>query len=391
MILFNYILKEILPQFVSNLIVFCALIVISQLVRLSHVLVTFGLTLENIFLPFLYIILPFMPIIIPISFLFSVMVSLARLSSDGEFTAMVACGYSMQRILRPIACVSLALYALSVLCAVNLEAWGRREFVQFIYRKSQTELDNMMRFKIQPGVFVNDFLDYTIYTERISKDRSQFYNVVLAPDHNSKQNDFVMVAPRAKIEGSVEMGNLHMTFYDGIGYSTDDSGEGSAVMRFAEAEIDVLRIFHEQILGPDSKKDDYRSYPALKLYQYVKALEADPKGDRTLYQKAAYLWHARIANPFLVIVFAFLGLLLGIGDQRQNKNAGYIGTVLAVICCFVFVMSFRWLAENGWLQPWVGAWLPQLILASVVLLAFRRKVSLPLSESLFQLPPRGQA
>ena len=59
MTLFFYFLKELLPQFLTSLCVLSSVIVISQLIRLSEVLVTFGLTLENLLMPFLFIMLPF--------------------------------------------------------------------------------------------------------------------------------------------------------------------------------------------------------------------------------------------------------------------------------------------------------------------------------------------
>ena len=105
----------------------CSIIVVSQLVRLSEVLVAFGLSLENVFLPFLYIIVPFISLTIPIAFLFAVVLTFARLSADGEYPAMLAAGFPLRSSARPVLAVALVLYVVAAICAINLEAWGRRE------------------------------------------------------------------------------------------------------------------------------------------------------------------------------------------------------------------------------------------------------------------------
>ena len=47
-------------------------------IRLSEVLVTFGLTLENILLPFLFIMVPFLAFTIPIAYMFAVLLAFSR-------------------------------------------------------------------------------------------------------------------------------------------------------------------------------------------------------------------------------------------------------------------------------------------------------------------------
>jgi lipopolysaccharide export system permease protein len=115
------------PQFLSSAVILTAVLVVSQLARLTEVLAAFGLSLENIFLPFLYIVLPFMSFNIPIAYLFAVMISFGRLSADGEWAALLASGYSLARAAIPVMIIAGFLYGLGLLCSMHLEAWGRRE------------------------------------------------------------------------------------------------------------------------------------------------------------------------------------------------------------------------------------------------------------------------
>ncbi len=387
-LVFRYLLKELIPQFLSALVVICAIIVVSQLVRLSEVLVTFGLSLENVFLPFLYILLPFVQLTIPMAYLFAVMLTFGRLSADGEYPGLLAAGYSLSRAAVPTLLIGVLLYAFAAVCALNLEAWGRREMVQFLYRKTQTELDNMIKYKLQSGVFVDDFLGYVLYVEKISTDRTKFENVLLAPageKDESQRAGFTVLAPSGSISGTVETGDLRMTLDNGTAFSHSPEGEQTSVLKFNHAEIDLLRIFQEQILGADAASDDYRSYTFTELLSFIKALEANPQRDVVVLRRARYLLHKRIAAPFATVTFAFFGMTLGVSDPRRGRSIAYIGVIATVIIGFVIMTAFDWLVEHGHIPLLVAAWAPNLILLAFGAFLLFQKNRLPPAEGTLDL------
>jgi lipopolysaccharide export system permease protein len=372
-------LKELVPQFLSGLIVFCAIIVVSQLVRLSDVLVQFGLSAENVLLPFLYLILPFLSITIPIAFLFAVVLTFARLSVDGEYPAMLAAGFSLKKSAMPVMVVACILYLVGAMCAMNLEAWGRRELVQFFYRKTQTELDNYVRYKMQPGVFLDDFIGYTLYAEKISDDRQHFQNVLVAPGKKSKQ-DFTMVAPSGAIKGSVEEGSLRLELDYGVAYSMRKNSDRTSIVKFKRMEIDLLRMFQEQILGDDTADDDFRSYRPTELWTYVGGMKQSKDRNDSMYMRARYLLHQRMAMPFSTIPFAMFGMVLGVADPRKGKNSAYIFAIGATIGVYILSMGFKWLAENGHMEAPLAAWIPNFILVGFAGFLLYQKNRLPPSE-----------
>ena len=372
-------LKELIPQFLTGLIVFCSIIVVSQLVRLSDVLVQFGLSAENILLPFLYLILPFLSITIPIAFLFAVLITFSRLSVDGEYPAMLAAGFSLKKAAGPVLVVSAILYVIGATCALNLEAWGRRELVQFFYRKTQTELDNYVKYKMKPGVFLDDFIGYTLYAEKISEDRQHFENVLIAPGKDSDQ-DFTLLAPSGAITGSVEEGSMRLELDYGVAYSSPPKSDRTSIVKFKHAEIDLLRMFQEQILGDDTADDDYRSYRPKDLWNFIDTVQQQEKPNQSLYLRARYLLHQRIAMCFSVIPFAMFGMVLGVTDPRKGKSYAYVLAIAATIGAYVLSMGFKWFAENNHLEAPIAAWLPNLILFTFGSFLLFQKNRLPPSE-----------
>ncbi len=373
-----------MPQFVTVFCVMSAVIVISQLVRLSEILVTFGLSVENLLLPFLFILMPFISIIIPISIMFAILLSFSRISADGEFTAMIASGYSLRRALRPVLSITLVAFVLTLIGAVYFEAWGRRESVQFLHRKTQTELDNMIRYKMKPGVFLDDFLGYVLYAEHISPDRTRFENVMLGPGHGSQTQNFSLLAPAAAITGSVETGDLRMSFDYGIVYTTRADSDEVSVIKFKRAELDLLAIFREQIFGPGNAEDDYRGYMPGELGRYVDSLKQDVK-DRDTYLKARFLYHQRMSMPFACFTFALFAMVFGIQDERRGKSHAFLGASVTIVASYINMMFFKFLSEKGLLSAPLGAWLPHVLMTGFGVFLVYQKNRLPPSESLFNL------
>jgi lipopolysaccharide export LptBFGC system permease protein LptF len=166
----------------------------------------------------------------------------------------------------------------------------------------------------------------------------------------------------------------------GVAYSARPGKQEVSILKFNRAEIDLLRIFQEQILGADAAEDDYRSYTPTELVAFIDTLAAKPDRDDKLYWKARYLLHKRIASPFAVIVFALFGMVLGVSDPRRGKSIGYIGAIGAIIGGYVLMMGFGWLAENGHLAAPIAAWLPNVLLVSFAGFLVYQKNRLPPSE-----------
>lgn len=353
---------------------------VSQLVRLSEALVAFGVSLENILLPFLYMIVPFLSFNIPISYLAAVMLAFSRFSNDGEYAAMLASGFSLKRAAKSVLIIAGILYIVACFCAVYGEAWGRKELVNFYFRKTQTEVDNLIKHRLQEGVFSEDFMGYMLYAEKISSDRSRFGNLMIAPVAGSKER-FTILAPTGGITGSVSEGRLNLLLEKGVLHSSSRERNEQSVVKFDQMEIDLLSMFRERILGGDEVKDDYRSYPPVELWRYVKSIENNPEVPRNIYYKARFLMHQRIATPFIVVIFACFGMVLGVTDPRSGKNKAYVGAIGGIIGGYVVLMAFKWFAEKGAISAPLAAWLPNAVLLLFAWFIMYQKNRLPPSES----------
>lgn len=343
----------------------------------------FGFSFENIVLPFLFIIAPFLSLIIPVSLLFGTMIAFMRLSADNEFTVLLSSGMSLKRIFLPTCFVALLTFLITFLASISLEAWGRREFDRFVFRKTKTEIDNIIRLKVQEGAFTDDFLGYIFYAEKIAKDRVHYEHVLIAP-RDGKESDFVLTASRAEIQGSVKDGFLNLNLYDGTSYSFDEVSREVSMMRFEKAGVNLLSAFREKVFG--ALDEDYRSYQIFKLNTYVQELKEQPEArNKGVFLRSRYLLHSRLANPMIVFVFAILGMILGVHEARQPKKWSYFLAIFITITSMFTTACFRWFAEQGYMHAILAAWLPQAGFLLVACFFFAQKNRLPISENILSL------
>jgi lipopolysaccharide export system permease protein len=171
-----------------------------------------------------------------------------------------------------------------------------------------------------------------------------------------------------------------MTLDNGVAYSHTPHSDDTSVLKFNHAEIDLLRIFQEQILGADAASDDYRSYGFSDLRRFLADLAKNPQRDEAVYRRARYLLLKRIASPFAAVTFAFFGMAFGVSDPRRGKSGAYIGIVLTIIVGYVIMAAFDWLAEHTHIPLLVAAWAPNLILLSFGAFLVYQKNRLPPAE-----------
>ena len=343
-----------------------------------------GLSFENILLPIVFVAVPFLSLTIPMAFMFAVMLAFSRMSADGEVVALLAAGYSLRKALLPLMMIATVLVGAGIYVSTSLEAWGRREFLSFTYRKTQTELDNIIRSKVQPGVFVDNFLGFVLHAEEVSSDKKEYKKVILSPQKRTgKYDGFTLSAPEGKIEGSVETGQLVLTLMNGFGYGS--KGQSYRSFRFETMKIDLLRLFRDQIFGGDNLSNDYQSLPISQLGSYVQEQKKSGNGDTPEYRKAHYLYHKRWATPFATFVFFFFALVFGISEQRRPKGTAYASCIGVIMTSYLITVGFKWLTENGYMGAMLASWGPHLLLLPLGVFMVYQRNRLPISEPVLAL------
>lgn len=349
-IISKYLIKELISRIILILVSLYIILLVSQIIRISSIISSFGFSLSNFVQPLFYISVMYLSTLIPVAFFLGTLITILKLNETDELTAIIASGRSLLNFSKPFLFVSIGFFLICLICSNYFESWGKEKLLSFIEKKALGKIESILQQKMQEKVFTEIFKDYYLYAEEISSDKSKYKNVVLAPKHNSKlYNSYFIIAQEGETVGSAKEKDLIFKFHYGTLYqlsSTQDNG--ISAMSFASFEIDFFTGIKSQLTSK-AKYDDHRSLNSIEIYHALKSKTLAPESKR--YKRLHYLLYARIFSPLLIICFAFWGIFLGIHNLRRAKNPTFLYFFSVLLATNIISRSIQWLCEEGLTNP----------------------------------------
>ena len=82
--------------------------------------------------------------------------------------------------------------------------------------------------------------------------------------------------------------------------------------------------------------------------------------------------HKRLAFPFACLVFGLLGVSLGYAWRKGGKSYGFVLSIFIVFLYYLFLSIGENMAKSGYLLPFMGIWLPNVVMGTAGFLLFRK-------------------
>lgn len=144
-------------------------------------------------------------------------------------------------------------------------------------------------------------------------------------------------------------------FYNGTIYIIGDDGEYS----------DVVRFEHQQLALPKTAFDitqqdrDYNEMNLVQAWDYLKIIKLSGKEQKI--RKLKVRIQEKISLPFVCLVFALIGVAIGIRPQSSGRATSF-GICIGLIFTY-YLLSFisSSLGVSGVVSPVVAAWLPNIL------------------------------
>jgi LPS export ABC transporter permease LptF/LPS export ABC transporter permease LptG len=354
-IIFRYVYREAFSHALLGLAVFTFVFFVPQLVRLMELVVRHSGTAGELALLFVCPFAPVLAFTLPMATLVGVLLGLGRLSADGEIVALNASGISLRKLLLPLG--ALAIGGAAATACVTL--WLGPASLRTLHRLEDSMRASQASIALQPRVFDERFPHMVLYVEDVDATGTQWRGVFLAEQKGTGQIDLTLAQSAIVVDdrqtGSVELhlgaGSTHE--YD----PADPQHYGFTAFRASDLPIQVTeREAAQQV-----------SYSASEMgtRQVVALARGNSKDAQVELQR-------RLAFPAACMVFALLGVPVGVRPRRGGRSAGVIVTLLVVTgYYFVFVAGLR-MAQQGALPPVLGVWLANLLVGVVGLLLVRR-------------------
>jgi lipopolysaccharide export system permease protein len=113
----------------------------------------------------------------------------------------------------------------------------------------------------------------------------------------------------------------------------------------------------------------YQSMNFWELYKFI-SLHLIAKIDSSQLNESLTRFHKKFSYPFSCIFLTIIGSCIGITGRRKIINWGYIGMGLVVFVFFISQSFFDSLGDSGRLNPFLSAWMINLLLSVVAVYSF---------------------
>lgn len=352
-ILDRYIVREMVVPFLLGLGIFTTILLIVRILKLVELVVNRGVPLGQMVRIFSYIMPAFLEVTVPMALLLAILVAFGRLSSDSEVIAMRAAGISLYRLLLPVAVFAGGVALLTAWLSITARPWGNSHLRTGLYEVVKTRASA----GIKPKVFNDEFKDLVIYVDSIRPGSDILQGILVADTRDASLHNTVY-AEFGQLVTNESRHTLTLRLENGGIYSTG-TDEGYQDTRFTTYDITLdLNAALAQL------RDREKEVSELTLHELresiaTKAITGDPA-----YAERVEL-HRKLAIPFACLVFAALGVPLGIQPTRAVHSRGF-SLSLGLIFLYYLLLTFgQNLGERGTLPPVIAAWLPNAVLSVV--------------------------
>jgi len=355
----RYVVKDVLISFVVGTVIFLLILLMFQVLRLSEFVVVHQVPLKDIARLSAYLLLSFVPIALPVAFLFAVLMEVSRANSEGEMLALQVNGLSLGRIFFPLGVLSLFICGICLYTALFLVPKGNRKFELLI-----TQLGNeRVMAALKPGVFLQGFYGLVLFAEQIIPVRNEMQRVFIYDERDEKhplavtaQAGILRLLPEREILTlRLTNGSIHL-----------EKKQRDPIQQKIDFEL------YDINLNTPSRAESWREYsPPSYNYPQLKARLLETKHDIPANRQLLIELHRRFSLSFSCIVFAALGFFIGTLSQRGIRSTAVILCVLVGVAYWLSFVAANALALAGWVLPWFGVWVPNLVFGLIAYACYR--------------------
>jgi LPS export ABC transporter permease LptG/LPS export ABC transporter permease LptF len=365
----RYVAREVVSHAALGLLVFTFVFFVPRLVQLMELIVRHTGNAGTVALLFLCALPPVLGFTLPMAVLVGVLIGLGRLSADSEIVALHASGISLRRLLLPVGIVALVASA----GTLSTTLWLSPVSLRTVRRLEARLLSSQARFSVQPRVFDERFPRFVLYVQDVAAAATRWRGVFLAStanvssliagnSPNQSGRSTVTTAEDAAVISGPAKGQIDIHLGAGDTHEYDPRYPSQYnVTTFGETDlpVDVSAVATPQ--GSDVRPPTEQRLGALLANHGPNWRDSHVELQR------------RIAFPAACLVFALLGVPVGVRPRRGGRAAGLVLALILIGGYYFLFVSGDHFAAQGRLLPWVGVWAANVV-GTIVGFFFLRRV-----------------
>ena len=357
----RYIAREIGIPTLLALVVFTFVLLMGRILKLMELVINKGVPAIEILQLFSYLIPTFLVITLPLAFLLGVMLGFGRLSSDSEIIALKASGVSLYYMFKPVLVLAVLTALLTALLTLVLGPAGNRAFREQIFNIAAKRAN----VGIQPHVFNAEFDDLVLYVDDEDEENNIFKGVMIS-DQRTGSSPSIIFAQQGRIFSDPEALTLTLRIENGAIHRATPGKEADQIIRFSTYDVNLN-------MGQQLEQAEKRPpKPAeIRSRELAKTLFPD-SGNEPENPKLAIEFHSRLIFPLAPLLFALVGVPLGVHAQRSGRSGNFSIALFVFLSYYLSLSLAETLVVESGFPAAFSLWFPSLLFFIGGLILFQR-------------------
>ena len=348
--LYTHITKELMSPFILGLLIFTFILLTNRILKLMDLVVNKGVGLDEVIKLIIFLLPSFFMLTIPMSVLLAILITLGRLSADGELIAMKASGISLYQILPPFIALCVTGFLLTNMLSLLLLPQGNRAFRNQLFSLSKRHSEA----NLQERIFNDDFEGLIIYINEIPGQGKHMQGIVISDKRETEVPSLIIGEEGMIISDQNERKVTLRLFNGSIHRAANDS-------RTYQKAIFKTYDMNLQLSNEESENDTEIKYSEQSIAALLKLLTDRSKEKKSLIKIQTEI-HKRFAIPFACVVLGLVGIPFGAYRRKGNRSYGFVLCIIILFLYYVFLNFGETMAKRGILYPALGIWLPNVVL-----------------------------
>lgn len=355
----KYILRQVIEMFIMGVCVFTSIIFASDtFITLIKQISLFGIPF-NVALMMIILNLPQVIVMtIPMGVLLATVMTLNGLSLKSEITVMRACGIGLNRIAKPIFIFALIMSVCSFIINESVVPVMTKQSKDLaLWALGQKNIpegkQNFVFKELNDGGSIKR-LFYVGYCEN-----KTLHNITVL-DSSKEGTIQVLQADEGKTspEG--------WQFEKGAVYTVGDDGN---ILNTTLFDKSIVKFGLD--MSKELNKNVAKEMNFAKLVNYIKTNTNIDEKERNSIRIELY---DKLALPLTTIALVLIGVPLAITPPRVRYNRGFLFSILIIFAYYLIRALSISFGEAGTLQPFLAAWMPNIVLTIIGSILYYKKV-----------------
>ncbi len=362
----KYIFRELLKIFLISIFTMTMVLYVDKFLFMAEMIINRGISFMEIAMMMVYISPAFFAITIPMAVLMASVITFNQFSVHNEWIAMKSCSWSFMELMKPVLLFSLFAYFLANVMIFWALPWGNQSYKVLVY----DIIKNRANIDIQPNVFNRDFKNLILLVKERHQD-SQFKGVFIADISNARAPQIItseqgVIFPNPKIQ------KIQLKLNNGTIHELSNERGNYQTLNFDRYDIslslpDTERLEQEALVGN-------KGLSFSKIKEKIRDMKR--QGLRTSGPEVEM--SKKFSIPFTCLLFAFLGVPLGIKSSRSGKSGSFGVTVTVIMIYYMGFIVTQNLGKIGEIHAYTSVWIPNIILIFVVIyVVYKMQKELP--------------